>query len=322
MAAYGSFFFKCVNNASNSQNYATLYGFKGITFVCDHFVTTKNKTMKLMKVFPIASIALVALMASCTKDQAFRNPGSSSGKSSTEKSAAITPKSTPAVVPVKTTVTRLQTSVNLGVAGNFVILSKTGITDVYKSTITGNVGTSPITGAALLLSCAEVAGTIYTVDAAGPLPCRITSASMLTTAIADMQTAYTDAAGRNTPDYLNLGAGNIGGKTLTPGLYKWTSSVVVPTDVTISGGPNDVWIFQVAGTFNMSSDVNIILEGGAQAKNIFWQASGAVTLGTTSHFEGNILGQTGINLKTGASINGRMLAQTAVTLQMNTVNKP
>jgi hypothetical protein len=278
--------------------------------------------MKLMKVFPIASIALVVLMASCTKDQAYQSPGSTSGKSLIEKSAAITPKSTPAVAPAKTPAIKVQTIVNLGVAGNFVILSKTGITDVYKSAIIGNIGTSPITGAALLVKCTEVAGTIYTVDAAGPLPCRITSASMLTTAVADMQTAYTDAAGRSTPDYLNLGAGNIGGRTLSPGLYKWTSSVVIPVDVTISGGPNDVWIFQVAGNFNMSSGVKIILEGGAQAKNIFWQASGAVTLGTTSHFEGNILGQTGINLKTGASINGRMLAQTAVTLQMNTVNKP
>ena len=213
-------------------------------------------------------------------------------------------------------------SVKLGVAGNFVILSKTGITDVYKSSITGDIGTSPITGAALLVSCAEVSGTIYTVDAAGPLPCRITSASMLTTAISNMQTAYTDAAGRSNPNFLNLGAGNIGGKTLTPGLYKFTSSVVIPTDVTISGGPNDVWIFQVAGTLNMSSAVNITLTGGAQANNIFWQVSGAVTFGTTSHFEGNILGKTGINLQTGASINGRMLAQTAVTLQKNTVNKP
>ena len=72
----------------------------------------------------------------------------------------------------------------------------------------------------------------------------------------------------------------------------------------------------------MSSAVNITLTGGAQANNIFWQVSGAVTLGTTSHFEGNILGKTGINLQTGASINGRMLAQTAVTLQKNTANKP
>ncbi|MEO5602887.1 MAG: ice-binding protein [Cyclobacteriaceae bacterium] len=207
----------------------------------------------------------------------------------------------------------------LASAGNFAILSKSGITDVYKSTITGDVGTSPITGAALLLKCSEVAGTIYTVDAAGPLECRVTSPSMLTTAVGDMQAAYTDAAGRTDPDFLNLGAGDIGGQTLTPGLYKWTSAVVIPTDVTIAGGPDDVFIFQVAGTLIMSSAVRITLSGGAQAKNIFWQAAGAVTFGTTSHFEGNVLGQTGINLKTGATINGRMLAQTAVTLQMNTV---
>ncbi|MFH0894657.1 MAG: ice-binding family protein [Bacteroidota bacterium] len=212
--------------------------------------------------------------------------------------------------------------VDLGVAGDFVILSKTGITDVFPSAITGDVGSSPITGAAILVSCAEVTGTIYTVDAAGPLPCRVTNANMLTTAVSDMEAAYTDAAGRTNPDFLNLGAGNIGGETLTPGLYKWTSAVIIPTDVTISGGPNDVWIFQVAGTLTMSSAVNITLSGGAQAKNIFWQTAGAVTFETTSHFEGNILGMTDINLQTGASINGRMLAQTAVTLQMNTVTQP
>jgi hypothetical protein len=137
-----------------------------------------------------------------------------------------------------------------------------------------------------------------------------------------MQTAYTDAAGRSNPKFLNLGAGNIGGRTLKSGLYKFTSAVVIPTNVTISGGPNDVWIFQVAGTLKMSSAIKIILAGGAQAKNIFWQVAGAVTLGTSSHFEGNILGKTGINLLTGASINGRLLAQTAVALQMSTVKKP
>ena len=137
-----------------------------------------------------------------------------------------------------------------------------------------------------------------------------------------MQTAYTDAAGRSYPTYLNLGAGNIGGRTLSPGLYKWTTPVIIPTDITISGSPNDVWIFQVAGTLDASSAVRITLSGGAQAKNIFWQVAGAVTLGTTSHFEGIILGMTGINLKTGASINGRLLAQTAVTLEQNTLTQP
>lgn len=213
-------------------------------------------------------------------------------------------------------------AVNLGLAGKFVILSKSGITNVYKSAVTGDIGTSPITGAAIGLTCAEVTGAIYSVNAAGPLPCTITNASRLTTSVSNMQTAYTDAAGRSNPNFVNLGAGNIGGKTLTAGLYTWTSALVIPTDVTISGGPNDVWIFQVAGTLTMSSAVNIKLAGGAQAKNIFWQTTGAVTLGTTSHFEGTILSATGINLQTGASINGRLLAQTAVTLQMNTVTKP
>jgi len=137
-----------------------------------------------------------------------------------------------------------------------------------------------------------------------------------------MQTAYNDAAGRSNPNFLNLGAGNIGGKTLTAGLYKFTTDLVIPTNVTISGSSTDVWIFQVAGTLKMSSGVRITLAGGALAKNIFWQTSGAVTLGTSSHFEGNILSQTAINMQTGSTINGRMLAQTAVSLQMSTVTRP
>jgi hypothetical protein len=252
--------------------------------------------------FSIAAMLLVVFMGSCKKDQA-------PGLSPVEKYADNTSGSGSLA------------AVNLGVAGNFVILTKTGITDVYKSSVTGDVGTSPITGAALLLSCAEVTGSVYTVDAAGPA-CKITSASMLTTAISDMQTAYTDAAGRVNPDFLNLGAGNIGGKTLTPGLYKWTSALVIPTDITISGAADDIFIFQVDGTLIMSNGVNITLTGGVQAKNIIWQVADAVTLGTTSHFEGIILGKTGINMQTGASINGRLLAQTAATLQMNTVTKP
>jgi len=121
---------------------------------------------------------------------------------------------------------------------------------------------------------------------------------------------------------LELGAGNIGGYTLTPGLYKWSSPLIIPTDITISGGPNDVWIFQIAQTLDMSSAVRVNLSGGAKAENIFWQVGGAVTLGTTSHFEGIVLGKTGINMLTGATSNGRMLAQTAVVLQRATVTQP
>ncbi len=169
--------------------------------------------------------------------------------------------------------------VNLGKAGTFTILSKTGITDVHASAVTGNVGTSPITGAALLLTCREVAGTVYTVDATGPLPCRVNDPSLLGTAVGDMDFAYDDAASRVLPDFIKLGAGEIGGRTLVPGLYKWGIGVTISKDVTLSGGPNDVWIFQIAGTLNQASATKVILAGGALAKNIFWQVAGGVSSG-------------------------------------------
>jgi ice-binding like protein/uncharacterized protein DUF4082 len=212
--------------------------------------------------------------------------------------------------------------VHLGSAGTFAILSKSGITDVYASAIVGDVGTSPITGAALLLTCGEVSGKIYTVDAAGPLPCAATDPSFLTVAVGDMGFAYDDAAGRVGPDFTELGAGEIGGLTLAPGIYKWGTGLLISTNVTLSGGPDDVWIFQVAGTMNQASATRVTLAGGAQASNIFWQVAGAVTIGTTAHFEGIILGKTMIAVNTGASVNGRLLAQTAVTLQMNAVTQP
>ena len=276
--------------------------------------------MKLKNTLSTLALLSVVFLSSCNNDTAENSTANSSTVAKSDGSASniyafnetynITP-SAGSLNPV-----------NLGIAGDFAILSKTGITDVYKSAITGNIGSSPITGAAILVRCTEVVGTIYTVDAAGPLPCSVTNATRLTTAIGDMQTAYTDAAGRTNPDFLNLGAGSIGGKTLTPGLYKWTTALNIPTDITIAGSPTDVFIFQVDGTLKLSSAVRMTLTGGVQAKNIFWVTSDAVTCGTTSHFEGNILGMTGINLQTGATINGRMLAQTAVTLQMNSVTKP
>jgi hypothetical protein len=216
-----------------------------------------------------------------------------------------------------------QTPVAIGEAGIFAILTKSGITDVFPSAITGDVGASPITGAAIHVTCTEmVTGTIYSVNKAGPLPCRVTDPTLLTTAVANMQTAYTDAAGRTNPNFLNLGAGQIGGLTLVSGLYKWTTGVLVSTNVTLSGGPNDVWIFQIAGTLAQASATKVILKGGALPKNIFWQASGAVSIGTTAHFEGVILAKTKIAMKTSASANGRLLAQTAVTLEKNAVTEP
>jgi hypothetical protein len=134
-------------------------------------------------------------------------------------------------------------------------------------------------------------------------------------------TAYNDAAGR-APDYTEIGAGNIGGLNLGPATYKWGTGVSIPSNVTLTGGPNDVWIFQIAQGLTVGSGVEIILAGGALPQNIYWQTFAAADFGTTSKFKGVILSQTSIAMRTGASINGRLFAGTAVTLDQNAVTQP
>jgi hypothetical protein len=209
-----------------------------------------------------------------------------------------------------------------------VILAKSGVSTTGTTSIVGNVGVSPInatslTGFGLIEDASNqfstssmVTGKLYAADYAVPTP------ATMTTAISDMQTAYTNAAGRTLPAATELGAGNIGGMTLAPGLYKWGTGVIIPTNVTLAGSANDVWIFQIGQTLTVSSGVHINLSGGAQVKNIFWQVAGQTTLGTTSVFNGNILDQTAIVLNSGATLNGRALAQTAVTLIANSVVVP
>ena len=214
----------------------------------------------------------------------------------------------------------------LGSASGYAILAKSTITNVPTSAIIGNLGLSPaaasfVTGFALKKAgtqwtSPQVVGGVFAADNDPPTPTK------LTTAISDMQTAYTDAAGRPTPDFLNLGAGTIGGLTLEPGLYKWTSTVTIPTDITLEGNENSVWLFQVTGDLKLSAAKAMTLSGGALAKNIFWQVAGLVDFGTTSHAEGVVLSKTAIKLGTGATINGRLLAQTAVTLKSNAVTEP
>jgi hypothetical protein len=216
--------------------------------------------------------------------------------------------------------------VNLGTSGNYVILAKTAINNSAISAITGDMGLSPaatsyITGLSLTnatgyATSSQVTGQLFAADMVAPTPIN------LTTAVENMITAYNDAAGRSLPDFLELATGNIGGKTLSPGLYKWTNSVTMPSTVTISGSSTDVWIFQIAGNLTMSSSVSIILAGGALPKNIFWQVAGQATMGATSHFEGILLSKTGITFQTGASMKGRALAQTAVVMDANTIVKP
>lgn len=216
----------------------------------------------------------------------------------------------------------------LGLAGDFAILAKSGIDTIPTSAITGDIGVSPIdstgiTGFSLIMdsgnefsTSGQVTGQIWAPDYTSPTP------SYLTTAVSDMETAYTDAAGRVTPDFTELGAGEIGGMTLVPGLYKWGTGVSITTDLTLNGGPEDVWIFQISGDVTQANGTSITLSGGALPKNIFWQTFGQVMIGTTAHFEGIALCQTAIVLGTGASINGRLLAQTAVTIDSSTVVEP
>ena len=272
-----------------------------------HHTPSQSRALRVTRLIPAVGVMSVLLVAACAVD-------APSGLTS------------PAAVPGSANLSsgRLGNGpapVRLGSAGTFAILSKTGITDVYASAVNGDVGTSPITGAALLLSCGEVTGRVFVVDAAGP-PCAINDATSLTAAVLDMQTGYLDAEGRVSPDFTELGAGEIGGLTLSPGLYKWGTSLLITNDVTLNGGPNDVWIFQVAGTLNEGNGARVTLTGGALAKNIYWQVAGAVSIGTTAHFEGVVLAKTMVAVKTGASVNGRLLAQTAVTLQMNSITQP
>ncbi|GAB6044170.1 hypothetical protein JCM17961_48550 [Endothiovibrio diazotrophicus] len=215
----------------------------------------------------------------------------------------------------------------LGTAGGYAILAKAGISTVPTSAVTGNIGVSPIdstavTGFSLILDATtrystspQVFGEVYAADYTPPTPTR------LTTAVSDMESAYTDAAGR-AADVTELGTGNIGGMTLTPAVYKWGTALLIPSELTLSGGPNDVWIFQIARDLIVENGAVVTLSGGARSENIFWQVAGETALGTTSNFSGVILCQTLISLNTGAILNGRALAQTAVTLNAGTVTAP
>jgi len=165
---------------------------------------------------------------------------------------------------------------------------------------------------------------IYTVDAAGP-PCRVRDAARLTRALNDALAAWSDGVGR-TPDYTGLGGGNIGGRNLGPATYKWNTAVLIPANLTLTGGPNDVWIFEIwqqdmSVSLSVGAGVQIILAGGALPQNVYWAINRAA-LGTSSKSVGVILADNEIIMNAGASINGRVLAGSAANLDQNTVTQP
>lgn len=220
--------------------------------------------------------------------------------------------------------------VNLGLAGNYNMLTKTGITTTGVTSIQGDLGVSPaaatsITGFGLIMDSSGefsktpiVTGRVYAADYAAPTP------SNLTTAVSNMETAYTTANNLVTPaPIVDLYAGDISGRILPPGLYKYNTGVLITNaGVTLSGGVNDTWVIQIAQNLTINNSAIITLLGGAQAKNIVWVVAGQATLGTNVDFSGILLSKTLISLQPGAKVTGRLLAQTAVTLNNNIVVLP
>jgi len=230
--------------------------------------------------------------------------------------------------------------VDLGTAANYTILTKSGISTVPASVITGDIAVSPIagtfmTGFSLILATdgksstsTQVVGTAYAANYLGDTP------ALLTTAISNMETAYTDAASRPTNgdalNYLNPGAGEIGGRTLKPGVYTFGTNVNISSDVTLEGtagtegsdGSTDVFIIQMTGNLMLAANKKVTLTGGALAKNIFWQVAGKVVVRTGANMEGILLVKTDVTFITGSTLNGRVLAQTACVLQKTTITGP
>lgn len=228
----------------------------------------------------------------------------------------------------------LGTTGDLGASGGYAILAKDGVSTVPTSVVTGNIGLSPTARIGLTgwsETAAPDASDIYSTSAQAVAPSKLYAGdhaeptpAKLTAAILNMEAAYTDASGRapTSAATTNVGGGTLVNLTLSPGVYEWGTTVTIPTNITLNGSATDIWIFKVAGTLDMAAGKIVILSNGALPQNVFWQVSGAVTIGANSHFEGIILGQTSISFKNLASINGRLLAQSAVTLDATTVTQP
>ena len=218
------------------------------------------------------------------------------------------------MVPIGTLAAAGPAPVDLGSTAHFTLLSGAAITSTGGGIVNGDAGASPIAGSAIGLTAAQVHGTIYATDVNGPFG-SVMNPALLTAAKGDLTAAFNDARDR-TPvpvgPCLDPGAGNIGGMTLGPGLYKFTSTaLIMGTDVTLTGGPEDVWIFQIGTALTVGSGIHVNLAGGAQARNIFWQVGSSATIGTFAVFKGTILASQAITLDTSCTLEGRALASVA-----------
>ena len=223
----------------------------------------------------------------------------------------VTPTTTMPGATTTTTIGGGQAPVALGSADNFAVLAGSTVTNTGATTVTGDLGVSPgmaVTG----FPPGTVTGTTHAGEA------------VAAQAQIDLTTAYNDAAGRSVGAVTV--AGNLGGQTLTPGLYTSTSSLEISSgDLTLDaqGDANAVFIFQMASTLTTTVGRQVILSGGAKAANVFWQVGSSATLGTGSVFKGNILALASLTVTTGATVEGRVLARTAaVTLDTDTITKP
>ena len=224
----------------------------------------------------------------------------------------------------------------LGLAGEFAILAKKGISTTPASAITGNIGVSPVaapgmTGFSLVADSSntyststQITGQAYASDYTSPTP------AMMTSAILDMQRAYRDAKSRPLYDGANIDikGGLISGTTFTAGVYNWGSDINFANDIYLTGNSSSTFIFQTTGNVVAGSGAKVILvadePGGSvpDPANIVWQVAGFVDAGTTSHLEGVLLVKTRAVFKSGSSLNGRILVQAAVTLDQATITQP
>lgn len=213
--------------------------------------------------------------------------------------------------------------INLRTATDFVILARTAITASPGSSVSGNVGLNPTTGARIGLTCLEVSGVIYTVDSAGPLPCRVIDARRLRAAESDAINGFENDGRLRVADYSDLSAGNIGGRNFGPATYAWSTGVQIASNLTLTGGPNDVWIFLITQDLRVGPDVSIVLAGGALPQNIFWLTLiSDMEFGANSQFKGIVMAETSIIMHSGASLDGRLMAATSIALDQNRVTQP